>query len=147
LTGFRIDAARAFAHHRPSMKRLFPPLLLALALLATGCATHLEKKETFLRAAGFRSVNPSTPAQIANVRSLPQGHINRQTRDGKTLYLLADAGRNLLLVGGEEEYERYQEILYAKEVEPGRKADRFTKGLENVWNQGWGSVLGSMIPH
>lgn len=146
MSGFRIDARATIAHHEAPMNRLAPLRVLLLTLLVSGCTTHLQNKENFLRDAGFRPVRPTSEAQIANLRTLPQGHITHQTRGGKTLYLLADAGRNLLLVGGEEEYERYQEILYTKEVEPGRKADKFTKGLENVWNQGWGSVLGSMVP-
>ena len=127
-----------------------PPLLAALALLVTlmlpACATHLQKKEAFLREAGFRTVQPQTPDQIAHVRSLRQGHIVHETRNGQTLYMLADAPKNLLLVGGDTEYAKYQEILYAKEVEPGRKSYRFTKSLESAWDQGWGSVLGSMVP-
>lgn len=117
-----------------------------LVLLFSGCTTHLQKKEGFLTAAGFRAVKPQTPAQIAHFQSLPPGHIRHEERNGKTLYMLADPSKNLLLVGGEAEYAQYQEILYAKEVEPGKKADKFTKGIANIWDQGWGSVLGSMVP-
>ena len=119
---------------------------LFLSLFLSGCATHLQKKEIFLTQAGFRAVKPQTPAQIAHFQSLPPGHIRHEERNGKTLYMLADASKNLLLVGGEAEYAQYQEILYAKEVEPGKKSDKFTKGLANIWDQGWGSVLGSMVP-
>ena len=134
------------------MKRLFLHLpLLALCgilctLLFSGCATHLQKKESFLTQAGFRAVKPTTPEQIAHFQSLPSGHIRHEERNGKTLYMLADSSKNLLLVGGEAEYAKYQEILYSKEVEPGKKADKITKGIANIWDQGWGSVLGSMVP-
>jgi hypothetical protein len=119
---------------------------LSLALFLSGCATHLQKKETFLTQAGFRAVKPQTPAQIAHFQSLPPGHIRHEEKNGQTLYMLADPSKNLLLVGGEAEYAQYQEILYAKEVEPGKKTDKITKGIANIWDQGWGSVLGSMVP-
>ena len=134
------------------MNRYLPHLALSglcglfLALFLSGCATHLQKKETFLTQAGFRTVKPQTPAQIAHFQSLPPGHIRHEEKNGQTLYMLADPTKNLLLVGGEAEYAQYQEILYAKEVEPGKKADKITKGIANIWDQGWGSVLGSMVP-
>jgi len=131
------------------MNRYLPHLALCglfLALFLSGCATHLQKKETFLTQAGFRTVKPQTPAQIAHFQSLPPGHIRHEEKNGQTLYMLADPTKSLLLVGGEAEYAQYQEILYAKEVEPGKKADKITKGIANIWDQGWGSVLGSMVP-
>ena len=134
------------------MNRYLPHLALCglcglfLALFLSGCATHLQKKETVLTQAGFRAVKPQTPSQIAHFQSLPPGHIRHEEKNGQTLYMLADPTKNLLLVGGEAEYAQYQEILYAKEVEPGKKADKITKGIANIWDQGWGSVLGSMVP-
>jgi hypothetical protein len=128
------------------MNRHLPLLALLLALALTACATHLQKKESYLTQAGFRTVKPTTPEQIAHFQSLPSGHIRHEERNGQTLYMLADSSKNILLVGGESEYERYQEIMYAQEVQPGKKADKFTKSLQNIWDQGWGSVLGSMIP-
>jgi hypothetical protein len=120
--------------------------LLLLTLVLPACVTHLQKKENYLKEAGFRTVKPTTPEQIAHFRSLRKNHITHETRNGSTLFMLADENKNVLLVGGESEFQRYQEILYAREVEPGKKNAKFTKGIENVWNQGWGSVLGSLVP-
>ena len=129
------------------MKRFLPLLAVILLPLAlSSCASHLDKKEGYLREAGFRTVKPSTPDQIAHFQSLRKGHITHETRNGQTMFMLADDRNNTLLVGSESEFQNYQEILYAKSVEPGKKTAKFTKGLENVWNQGWGSVLGSLVP-
>lgn len=128
------------------MKFHLPLAAAFLVLMFSGCASHLQKKESFLTQAGFRAVKPTTPAQIAHLQSLPAGHIRHEERDGKTLYMLADPSKNLLLVGGESEYQTYQEIMYAKEVEPGKKIDKITQGIANIWDQGWGSVLGSLVP-
>lgn len=115
-------------------------------MLLTSCASHLEKKERYLKEAGFRIVNPSTPAQIAHMRSLRQRHICHETRNGQTLYMLADDRKNLLLVGGDAELARYQEILYAKEIDPDTAGARFGRALEKAWNSGWGADLGSLVP-
>lgn len=129
------------------MKRFLPLLAAILGpLVLSACATHLDKKEAYLREAGFRTVKPSTPDQIAHFDSLRKGHITHETRNGQTMFMLADDRNNTLLVGSESEFQNYQEILYAKSVEPGKKNAKFTKGLEKVWNQGWGSVLGSLVP-
>jgi hypothetical protein len=129
------------------MNRFLPLVaLLLLTLVLPACVTHLQKKENYLKEAGFRTVKPTTPEQIAHFQSLRKNHITHETRNGNTLFMLADENKNILLVGGESEFQRYQEILYSREVELGKKSAKFTKGIENVWNQGWGSVLGSMIP-
>ena len=142
-----IDAARGLHNHHPRMKRSLPLVaLLLLTLVLPACVTHLQKKENYLKEAGFRTVKPTTPEQIAHFQSLRKNHITHETRNGNTLFMLADENKNVLLVGGESEFQRYQEILYAREVEPGKKNAKFTKGIENVWNQGWGSVLGSLVP-
>ena len=121
-------------------------LLLLPTLLLSACVTHLQKKENYLKEAGFRTVKPTTPEQIAHFNSLRKNHITHETRNGQTMFMLADENKKILLVGGESEFQQYQEILYARDVEPGKKSAKFTKGIANLWNQGWGSVLGSMIP-
>ena len=129
------------------MKRFLPIVaLLLLTLVLPACASHLDKKEGYLKEAGFRTVKPTTPEQIAHFQSLRKNHITQETRNGSTLFMLADENKNILLVGGKSEFQSYQELLYAREVEPGKKSAKFTKGIETIWNQGWGSVLGSMIP-
>jgi hypothetical protein len=121
-------------------------LVLLPTLLLTACATHLQKKEGYLREAGFRTVKPTTPDQIAHFQSLRKNHITHETRNGSTLFMLADDNKKILLVGTEQQFQRYQELLYIKEVNPDTASAKFTQGLEKVWNQGWGSVLGSLIP-
>lgn len=129
------------------MKRFLPLLgLLLLTLVMQACATHLQKKEGFLREAGFRTVKPTTPEQITHFQSLRKNHITHETRNGQTLFMLADDNKKILLVGTEEQFQRYQEILYSRVVDSDSAGAKFTQGLEKVWNQGWGSVLGSLIP-
>jgi hypothetical protein len=129
------------------MKRFLPLLAVILLPLAlSACATHLDKKEGYLREAGFRTVKPSTPDQIARFQSMRKGHITHETRNGQTMFMLADDRNNTLLVGSETEFQNYQEILYAKSVNPDTASAKFSQGLETAWNEGWGSVLGSLVP-
>ena len=88
------------------MKKFLPVFLI---LLVSGC-NSLQKKEQLLGAAGFRSVTPSTPAQVARLKSLPQGHLTPITKNGKTLFVLADAKQNRLFVGNQSQYQAYKQI-------------------------------------
>jgi hypothetical protein len=122
------------------MNRITPSLLALLLLGLTACTNELVQKEQFLREAGFRAVTPSTPAQIAKAQALRQGHITQVTRKGKTLFVLSDAKRNLLLVGGNPQLERYQQILYTKKVDPAIKSRAYDREMENAWG-GWDGML------
>jgi hypothetical protein len=62
------------------------------------------------------------------------------TRKGKTLFVLSDAKRNLLLVGGNPQLERYQQILYTKKVDPAIKSRAYDREMENAWG-GWDGML------
>jgi hypothetical protein len=115
------------------------PILLALVLLPA-CTTHLQRKEQFLREAGFRAVTPSTPAQIAKAKAAPQGHLQQITRKGKTLFVLVDAKKNLVLVGNDALMERYQQILYTRQVDPAIENRAFDKALEYD-GAGWGGMF------
>lgn len=120
------------------MHRLLP--VLAGALLLSSCTSHLQQKESDLTRAGFRSVTPSTPAQIARLRALPQGKITQVTRKGKTLFMLADARRNLLLVGGNPQFEKYQRLLY-RQVDKQQAEDKLIKLDDAEWGP-WDGMYG-----
>lgn len=119
--------------------RLLSPFLI-VSLLLTGCVSGLQRKEQYLREAGFKAVTPATPAQIAKLHSLPQGHIRQITRKGKTLFVLADARQNLLLVGNNAHFECYQQLLYAKKVDPAIAQEKADRMIENDWG-GWDGLM------
>jgi len=122
------------------MNRTIPSLLALLVLGLTACTNQLVQKEQFLREAGFKAITPTTQAQIAKAQALRQGHITQVTRKGKTLFVLSDAKRNLLLVGGNQQFERYQQLLYTKKVDPAIKQRVYDKEFENAWG-GWDGML------
>jgi len=119
--------------------RLLFSLLIA-SLLLTGCVSNLQRKEQYLREAGFKAITATTPAQIAKVQSLPQGHLRQYTRKGQTYLVLADAKQNLLLVGNNARFERYQQILYTKKVDPAIVQEQTDRMIENDWG-GWDGMM------
>lgn len=105
-----------------------------------GCAS--QSKVTLLSAAGFRTVVPSTPSQIAQLKTLPQRKVVPVAKGGKTAFLYADASRNVLLVGNQKQYNQFQQynlqykIQEDKEAAAGLNADAATE-----WNA-WGGMDG-----
>ncbi len=119
------------------MKKLLPILLFSLLL--TGC-NSLQKKEQLLSAAGFRTVTPSSSAQMAHLKSLPQGHLTPISKNGKTLFLLADAKNNRLLIGNQTQYQAYEQLSLNQQI---ARDQRATKDLNadatSEWND-WGGL-------
>lgn len=97
-----------------AMKRLLPIAILP-ALLISACSS-LKQKEQLMSAAGFRTVVPATPAQVAHLKSLPQDRITTVSKKGKTLFLFADAQNNRLLTGTQSQYKKYQQLRLEKKL-------------------------------
>jgi hypothetical protein len=85
--------------------------LAALALLAfaVGCATT-QQTENLLPAAGFKTVTASTPKQQQHLKTLKPGKITSVKRSGKTYFVFPDPAHNQLYVGGQAEYQKYQQL-------------------------------------
>lgn len=62
-----------------------------------------------MSAAGFRTIVPSTPTQIAQLKTLPQGKLTPINKKGKTFFLFADSINNCLLIGNQSQYNTYQQ--------------------------------------
>jgi len=127
------------------MNRLLPIIGAILLLPACSTTSDLQRKEHFLSSAGFRTITPSTPSQKAKLQSLPQGHITQVTRKGKTLFMLADAVNNRLLVGNNAQFEKYQRILYAEKIDPARAQQKIIKLDDAAWGP-WDGLYGPFDP-
>lgn len=129
------------------MKHFFRILCLTLlAFTLFACTTHLQQKEQYLQQAGFRAVTPKTPAQIARAHALPPGHITQVSKNGKTLFMLTDPRKHLLLVGGNTQFERYQHLLYKKEIKPDIANQKAARMEQAEWEQ-WGGMYGPMLTY
>lgn len=89
-----------------------------LALLGlVGCASlESGNTEQLLSAAGFRSRTPTTAKQIEIFNSLPPYQLERRLIGGKVVYTYADPKRNLIFIGGENEYQEYTRLGLQQQI-------------------------------
>ncbi len=90
--------------------------LLLLAALA-GCASYdAQNKESLLVAAGFRTRTPATAKQQAMFNGMTPYKLERRIRNGKVLYAYADKGKNIVYIGGENEYQKYKQLALQQSI-------------------------------
>lgn len=118
------------------MKHL--PLFLT-ALLLTGC-NSLQHKEALMSAAGFRTVVPSTPAQIAHLRSMKQGAMTPVLKKGKTFFVFPDVAGNRLLIGNQSQYTAYQQLRLKNQLAEDKLATASLNADANAEWAAWGGL-------
>lgn len=119
----------------PAFKGL---VLLALLTLAAGCASGLQSKENLAIAAGFKTITPTKPNQIARLKSLPPDKVTRITHKGKTYYVLPDVANNVAYVGGPAQYQSYQQLRLARNISnQNLEAAAMNEDASMNWD-GWG---------
>jgi len=131
-------------HTEPTMKNPLKTLravsaVVVLALTA-GCATSMQEKESALIAAGFKAVVPSTPEQVAKLKSLPEGKVTMVQKKGITYYVFPDVPNNRAFVGTPIEYQAYQQQRQAQQLadEQLMAASMYNQQMNfEAWN-GWG---------
>jgi hypothetical protein len=121
------------------MKTFALPILIIVLALA-GCSTG-QNKETLLSAAGFRTVVPTTPSQIAQLKTLPQLKVVPVTKKGKTIFLFADSGRNMLMIGNQKEYTAYQQYALQYKMQEDKEATAALNADAAEWGC-WGGCWG-----
>ncbi len=111
-------------------------LLLALA---SGCSTTTKKEDT-LSAAGFQTKPADTPQKQAHLKSLPADKLTAVQRDGTMYYTFPDPGKNVLYVGEEPQYQKYQQLRMEKKIAHEQlNASEMDSAAWNSWG-GWGSA-------
>jgi hypothetical protein len=136
------NALETSAQKAKNMKPFLIPvrtlILATLLLLAAGCATT-KHTETFLTAAGFKAITPSTPKQEQKLKALPPGKITTVQRNGKTYYVFPDVAHNRAFLGSTNEYQNYLQIVADNKI---AEQDRMSAEMESAdggdWND-WGS--------
>ena len=91
-----------------TLMKFLIPLLLIASLGLSSCSSG-QGKERLLGAAGFRTIIPTTPKQIAQLKTLPQLQVVPVNKKGKTIFRFADSKRNILLIGNQSQYNTYQQ--------------------------------------
>jgi hypothetical protein len=123
------------------MKPFLNPVKLSAALallILAGCATT-QHMETFLTAAGFKTVTATTPKQEQRLKSLPPGKISTVRRNGRTYYVFPDTAHNWIYLGTPNEYQNYQQILADSKIAAQDRVDaELGAAGGNDWND-WDS--------
>jgi hypothetical protein len=128
-------------------KRISLMMISATAVLAlmAGCATtgmSTQDKRDMLVAAGFKTVTPKTAAQQQKLQKLKVGQVAQIQKNGKTYYVVADPPRNVVYVGGPNEYQAYQQIRAVRQLQQENleaSAEMYQDAVMNwdAWG-GWG---------
>jgi hypothetical protein len=123
--------------------KTFKGLLTAgvLIALAIGCKTTSER-ENMLSAAGFKAVPADTAERQAHLKSLPHDKITPVQHNGTVYYTFPDPKNNVLYIGQEPEFQRYQNLRLQKQMadEQLSAAQMYNEAPWGVWGAygpGW----------
>lgn len=117
--------------------------VLAVAILAVGCAADLHNKENLAAAAGFKPITPNGADQQAILAKLPADKVTLVTYKGKSYYVLPDAKNNQAYVGGQTEYQAYRQLREQQQISNDNlMAASMNENAAMNWGAwgGWGAV-------
>ncbi len=114
-------------------------VLCALVVGLAGCASFGSgDTESLLSAAGFRTRTPTTEKQKAIFSSMTPFKLERRNYQGKVLYTYADPKQNLVYIGGETEYQRFQQLGLQQQIAMANlSAAQMNQDAALMWG-GWG---------
>jgi hypothetical protein len=106
----------------------------------TSCASmDASNQESLLTAAGFRIKTPQTPKQQEVYAAAPAYKVHRATVDGKTFYAYKDEEKGVAYVGGEAEYQKYQQLAVQKKIaQDNYMAAQMNQTMAMNWYGAWG---------
>jgi hypothetical protein len=95
-----------------------------------------QTAEQLLSAAGFKQKYPTTPAQQARLKNMPQKQIFMISKGPKVYYVYADAtGCGCLYAGNQQNYQNFQGLLTQSQI----AAEQYQAAQMAAWDWGtWG---------
>lgn len=110
-------------------------LLLAAGPLLTGCAgMGAASTEPLLSAAGFRVKTPENARQREIYAELPPYKLQRGSYQGRIFYAYKDEKQGVAYVGGEAEYQKYQELAVQRRIaRENYEAAQMNQAMANRW--------------
>jgi len=101
----------------PLFRTLITLALASVAAFVTGCASmNASSTEPLLSAAGFRVRTPQTTAQKEIYAALPPYKVQRGSYHGKIFYAYKNEQQGVAYVGGETEYQKYQQLAVQRRI-------------------------------
>lgn len=117
-------------------------LLFLLAGLA-GCASYdAQNKESLLIAAGFKTRTPATDKQQAMFNRMTPYKLERRIRNGKVLYAYADKDKNVVYIGGENEYQQYKQLAVQQSIAQDQLEAAQINEESSMYDADWGPYWG-----
>lgn len=121
------------------MKTLLPLALAAVFL--TGCAAieraEHDSTEQLLAAAGFNVLPADNAQRQAALAQLKPFTLSRQARGGQMLYVYPDTDNNLVYVGNQAAYDRYQNLVVQQQISNQNLMAAQMASMPGMWG-GWG---------
>ena len=128
-----------------------PVVLVSISLfvLLSGCtaihSSEAESTERILAAAGFQMRMADTDAKIAHLQQFEQRKLIPQIKDGKQMYIYADADYcKCVYAGTAAAYQRYQSFALQKKIADEQSmaaadedADSMNWGMYGPWYGPW----------
>ena len=120
--------------------------IVVLGLVLIGCAGGSaplspqvpapQTAEQLLSASGFKQIIPTTPAQQARLKNMPQKQIFLISKGPKVYYVYADAtGCGCLYAGNQQNYRNFQSLLTQSQI----AAEQYQAAQMAEWDWGtWG---------
>ncbi|MBV9642967.1 MAG: hypothetical protein JO334_05290 [Verrucomicrobia bacterium] len=122
-----------------------PVAAITIFILATlaGCASYnAQNKESLLIAAGFRTRTPATAKQQAMFNRMVPYQVERRVRNGKVLYTYADKDKNVVYIGGENEYQKYKQLAVQQSIAQDQLAAAQINEEASMYDSEWGPYWG-----
>jgi hypothetical protein len=89
----------------------------ALSLALAGCASmDASNQRSLLSAAGFRVLTPTTAKQRELYTNAESYKVLRGDKNGRVFYAYKDEKQGVAYVGGEAEYQRYQQLAVQQNI-------------------------------
>ena len=124
-----------------------------LAILLTGCAAIEQAQrastERILSAAGFEPTPANTAARQKSLASLTPYKVERKLRHNEFYYLYAVPEQNLVYIGNQAAYGKYQELLIQQEIANANlNAAQMQMNTAQQWNDWscWGTTAAILPP-
>jgi len=124
-----------------------------LAILLSGCAAIEQAQrastERILSAAGFEPTPANTAARQKSLASLTPYKIERKLRHNEFYYLYAVPEQNLVYIGNQAAYGKYQELLIQQEIANANlNAAQMQMNTAQQWNDWscWGTTAAILPP-
>ena len=114
--------------------------IFGAAILLAGCASlDASNQKSLLSASGFRARTPETARQKELYAAVPSYKVQRLTVQGKTYYVYKNEKEGVAYVGGEAEYQRYQQLALEQRIaEQQYMAAEMQHDLAMGWYGAWG---------